>query len=34
VTIPDVPVPYSKAEEDFITPKVQDIVAAAKSLVE
>lgn len=34
VTIPDVPVPYAKGEEDFITPKTEDIIAAARGIME
>ena len=32
VGIPNVPVPYHEAEEDFITPTAAKIVAAARSI--
>jgi pyruvate dehydrogenase E1 component beta subunit len=32
VGIPNVPIPYHEAEEDFITPTATKIIAAARSL--
>lgn len=34
VAIPDVPIPYSKAQEDAVTPGPDDVVAAARALIE
>jgi len=32
VAIPDVPIPYTQAEEDYITPSAAGIVAAAREI--
>jgi pyruvate dehydrogenase E1 component beta subunit len=32
VAIPDVPIPYHRSEEDYITPSVDGIIAAVKEI--